>query len=61
MNKKDIELLKELSSKMGLRVVDLDKEKVFVPKSLDLSKPNRKEVKEFFQRQLDAIGKGRYE
>lgn len=52
----DIERLKELSIKMGVRFVEVDEENVSFAKILDISKPNRPEVKEFFQRELERMG-----
>lgn len=45
-----------LSNKMGLILINKkDTENTLVSKMLDISKPNRPEVKEFFQRQLENV------
>lgn len=49
MNEINLEKLKDLSSKMNLRFIDINKKDTYVSKSLDISKPNRPEVKKFFQ------------
>lgn len=52
----DTNMLRELSEKMGLKFVRKDDD-VAIDKMMEISKPNRPEVREFFQRQLESIRK----
>lgn len=52
----DTNMLRKLSEKMGLKFVRKDDD-VAIDKMMEISKPNRPEVREFFQRQLESIRK----
>lgn len=59
----NIDIINDLAEKMGIKFVIVKPEELFkhkninISKILDISKPNRPEVKEFFQKQLEALEK----
>ena len=58
-NEDRVQKLKSIAEKMGIEMtetVEMEETNMNYSKMLDISKPDRPEVKEFFQRQLEAVG-----
>ena len=59
-NKNRVEKLRNMANKMGIEMtetIEMEENNMNYSKMMDISKPDRPEVKEFFKRQLEAVGR----